>query len=232
MRTAARWRAERTRCSGRGMAAPIYRHPARGACGPCTADPRMLRGVSRYIALLRGINVGGKNRVPMADLRAVLEGLGFAHVATYIASGNVVLDADRGAEDVAALIEEALPRHFELDDGRVRVLVIPQAQLQAIVDNRPAGFGAEPDRFHSDVIFLLGLDAADALAQFSPRDGVDSVWAGDGVVYSQRLSAERTRSRLSKVMGTPAYASMTIRNWNTTTALLAMAAAGDAGPAD
>jgi uncharacterized protein (DUF1697 family) len=217
---------------GEAWRAPLYRHPASGICGRCTGDARILRGVSRYIALLRGINVGGKNRVPMADLRAVLEGLGFRHVATYIASGNVVLDAEPGAEDVAALIEDALPRHFDLDDGRVRVLVIPQAKLQAIVDNRPEGFGAEPGRFHSDVIFLLGLDAADALAVFSPREGVDTVWAGNGVVYSQRLSAERTRSRLSKVMGTPAYASMTIRNWNTTTALLAIAAAGDAGPVD
>ncbi|MFN2195678.1 MAG: DUF1697 domain-containing protein, partial [Anaerolineales bacterium] len=54
----------------------------------------------------------------------------------------------------------------------------------------------------------------------NPREGVDQVWPGDDVIYSQRLSALRTKSRLSKIMGTPAYKSMTIRNWNTTTKLL------------
>jgi uncharacterized protein (DUF1697 family) len=54
---------------------------------------------------------------------------------------------------------------------------------------------------------------------FDPRPGVDSVWPGEGVIYSQRLSAERTRSRLGKIVGTPAYKSMTIRSWATTMAL-------------
>jgi uncharacterized protein (DUF1697 family) len=54
------------------------------------------------------------------------------------------------------------------------------------------------------------------------RDGVDSAWAGRGVVYFQRLSARRTQSRMSKIVGTPEYSSMTIRNWRTTTKLLAM----------
>jgi uncharacterized protein (DUF1697 family) len=183
--------------------------------------------MSRYVALLRGINVGGKNAVPMARLRAVLEELGFAAVATYIASGNVVLESERSADEVGALIEAALRSAFELHDERVPVLVLSQAQLQAVVDNRPDRFGAQPDRYHSDAVFLIGIDAAEAMAAFDPRPGVDAVWPGDGVIYSQRLSAERTRSRLSKVMGSPLYKSMTIRNWNTTTTLLEMLQARD-----
>ncbi|HUC20941.1 MAG TPA: hypothetical protein VMR98_05640, partial [Candidatus Polarisedimenticolaceae bacterium] len=61
---------------------------------------------------------------------------------------------------------------------------------------------------------------AQAMSVFSPREGVDKVWPGDGVIYSQRLSSQRTKSRLSKIVGTPAYKSMTIRSWNTTTKLL------------
>jgi uncharacterized protein (DUF1697 family) len=57
---------------------------------------------------------------------------------------------------------------------------------------------------------------------FSPKEGVDRIWPGQGVVYSQRLSAQRTKSRLNKIVGTPAYKSMTIRNWNTTTKLLSL----------
>jgi uncharacterized protein (DUF1697 family) len=63
---------------------------------------------------------------------------------------------------------------------------------------------------------------------FNPREGVDKVWPGDGLIYSQRLSAERTKSRLSKVMASPLYKSMTIRSWGTTTALLDMLKRSDA----
>lgn len=158
--------------------------------------------------------------MPMARLRAVLEELGFGAVQTYIASGNVILESDLAPAAITTAIEEALPRAFTLEDGRIRVLVLPGRRLEAIVDSRPAGFGSQPDRYHSDAIFLVGIDAADAMAAFSPREGVDAVWPGDGVIYSQRLSAERTRSRLNKVMSSPAYASMTIRSWSTTLALV------------
>ncbi len=66
----------------------------------------------------------------------------------------------------------------------------------------------------------MGIDSAQAIPVFNPREGVDKVWPGDGVIYSQRLSAERTKSRLSKIMASPLYKSMTIRSWNTTIKLL------------
>jgi uncharacterized protein (DUF1697 family) len=176
--------------------------------------------MTRYLVLLRGINVGGKNPVPMARLRELLEELGYSDIATYIASGNVVLRSDRPAAEIQAQIEEALPRTFRLHSELVAVLVLTHAQLQAVIDHKPDGFGAQPDTFHSDVIFLMGIDAETALTAFDPRAGVDTVWPGKGVIYSQRLSAERTKSRLNKVMSSPLYKSMTIRNWATTTALL------------
>jgi uncharacterized protein (DUF1697 family) len=176
--------------------------------------------VNRYLVLLRGINVGGRNKVPMAELRELLEGLGYADVATYIASGNAVLRSDRPAAEIKAAIEDALPRAFRLHSELISVLVLTHAQLRAVIQDKPPGFGEQPEMYHSDVVFLIGIDAATAMTVFDPRPGVDTVWPGDGVIYSQRLSAERTRSRLSKIMGSPAYRSMTIRNWATTLALL------------
>jgi len=176
--------------------------------------------VTSYLVLLRGINVGGKNTVPMAALRTLLEELGFSNVATYIASGNVFLDADLGPAEVASKIETALPKAFKLDAELIRVAVLSAAQLEAVVRDRPRGFGAHPTDFHSDAIFLMGIEAAEAMAVFSPKDGVDMVWPGNGVIYHQRLSARRTESRLNRIMGTPVYASATIRSWQTTVALL------------
>ena len=176
----------------------------------------------KYVALLRGINVGGKNKVAMAALRECLEELGFSNVSTYIASGNVLLESDKKASEVKDLIEEALPKCFKLDTDIIKVLVLSHDQLKKVIDNKPKGFGEQPGKYHSDVIFLMDIDATEAMAVFSPKEGVDTVWPGTGVIYSQRLSAMRTKSRLNKIMGTPAYRHMTIRNYNTVTKLFAL----------
>src|SRR4051812_19185706 len=195
----------------------------RSTCGS-SPSPRAAsaeRGrMTPYLVLLRGINVGGKNKVSMAELRSVLEGLGFSIVSTYIASGNVLLDSDLSAAEVAAKIEDALPKAFKLDAELIRVLALSADDLEAVVERRPKGFGDEPGKYHSDAIFLMGIDAAEAMTVFSPRDGVDKVWPGDGVIYSQRLSARRTASRLGRIAGTPVYAKLTVRSWQTTLALL------------
>ena len=175
--------------------------------------------MTAYLVLLRGINVGGRNKVPMARLRATLEDLGFEDVSTYIASGNVLLDSDLSRTKVAETIEAALPKAFKLDAELVRVAVISADALEAVVKGRPKGFGSERSKYHSDAVFLLGIDAAEAMTAFSPREGVDTIWPGDGVIYSRRLSAERTKSRLNRIMSSKHYASMTIRSWQTTEAL-------------
>lgn len=164
--------------------------------------------------------MGGKNKVPMMRLRECLESLGYENITTYIASGNVVLESRNSASEIEKQVEELLPREFNLDSELIKVLVLTYAQIKSVVDNKPAGFGDEPDKYHSDAIFLMGINGDDAMKVFNPREGVDKVWQGDGVIYSQRLSAERTKSHLNKIIGTPEYQSMTIRNWNTTLKLL------------
>lgn len=176
--------------------------------------------MNTHVVLIRGINVGGKNKVSMAGLKECLEQLGFSNVLTYIASGNVILDSDQGAEEIRARIEQALPGSFKLDDELIRVLVLTRDQLRAVIDNKPEGFGEQSDKYHSDAIFLIGIDAAKVMPVFSPREGVDTVWPGEGVIYSQRLSAQRTRSRLNRIMTAAEYKFMTIRSWNTTIRLL------------
>lgn len=173
-----------------------------------------------YLALLRGINVGGKNKVPMAKLKAMLETLGFEAVTTWIQSGNAIFRSPLAASTIATKIETALTETFKLDSDLIRVLVLSHAELRAVVEKRPKGFGDEPGKYHSDAIFLMGLALDEALATFSPRGGVDALWPGTGLVYHQRLTAQRTKTHLNRVMAHPAYKSMTIRSWQTTTKLL------------
>lgn len=163
----------------------------------------------------------------MARLKKCLEALGFSEVSTFIASGNVIVKSNKSADEIKTLIEQALPKNFRLDSKLIKVLVLTRNQLQAVVDHRPRGFGEAPERYHSDAIFLMGIGAAQTMSVFNPLEGVDKIWPGDGVIYSQRLSSLRTKSRLSRIIGTPVYQSMTIRNWNTTTKLLELMKVAD-----
>jgi uncharacterized protein (DUF1697 family) len=180
-----------------------------------------------YVALLRGINVGGRNKLSMAVLKQLLEEIGLEDVRTYIQSGNAIFRSTLSADTIARKIEAGLTAALGLDDELIKVLVLSHAQLKAVVEKRPKGFGDEPDKHHSDAIFLMDIDGKAAFAVFSPREGVDKVWQGEGVIYSQRLSAERTRSRLSRIVASPLYKSMTIRSWATTAKLLELMEAAE-----
>src|SRR5436190_1671734 len=146
----------------RGRVPALLRPELRGVPRRARPGARRLEMTS-YLVLLRGINVGGRNKVPMAELRSVLEDLGFENVSTYIASGNAFLDSDLSGAKVAAKIEEALPKRFKLHSELVRIGVLSRAELEAVVKRRPKGFGDEPGTFHSDAVFLMGIDTDEAM---------------------------------------------------------------------
>ena len=175
----------------------------------------------RYLALLRGINVGGNNIIRMSDLKACFERTGLSDVTTFIQSGNVVFTAKTGdASRLAAKIEKALSSRFAYS---ARVVVVTHAQLRQAVRGAPKGFGGAPARFRYDVIFLKEpLTAKEAMKSVSVRPGVDAAYPGKSVLYFSRLISRASQSRLPKVIQTPAYRYMTIRNWNSTTKLLAL----------
>src|SRR5690242_18802740 len=116
-----------------------------------------------YVILLRGINVGGKNKVPMSELKTCLEDLGYENVRTYIASGNVIVQSDKSPKEMKAEIEKVLPERFKLDNELIKVLVLNKKQLQAVIDDKPKGFGDQPDTYHSDAIFLIDGDIDTAM---------------------------------------------------------------------
>ena len=175
--------------------------------------------MDRYVALLRGINVGGGNLIRMAELKASFDALGFQDVATYIQSGNVLFRARRtDPRRMAARIERALSAEF---DFRAMVVLRSRRQMQDVVGLAPSGFGERPARYRYDVVYLKEpLTAAEALASVSTRKGVDQAHAGSGVIYFSRLISRASQSHLPRLVSMPVYQRMTIRNWNTTTKLL------------
>jgi uncharacterized protein (DUF1697 family) len=174
-----------------------------------------------YLALLRGINVGGNNPIRMADLKVCFEQLGLGDVTTFIQSGNVVFTtAEADAARLAAKVEAGLSKRFCYES---RVVIVSKAQLARAVERAPAGFGKKPDTFRYDVIFLRPPHTPPGvIVQVPTREGVDEVHAGTDVLYFSRLIARASQSRLAKIVALPVYKDMTIRNWATTTKLLAL----------
>jgi uncharacterized protein (DUF1697 family) len=177
--------------------------------------------MTTYIALLRGINVGGKNLIQMPALKAAFEEDGFGDVATYIQSGNVLFSAPAArTTELTDRIETLLAETF---DYVPTVVVRNRTQMRAIVDRTPKGFGTEPAKYRYDVVFLKEpLTARLAMKSLQLKPGVDEAHAGTGVLYLSRLDARATQSRLNKIASSPIYPSVTIRNWNTTTKLLSL----------
>ncbi len=174
-----------------------------------------------HVALLRGINVGGKNMIKMPALKACFEAGGFEDVVTYIQSGNVLFRSTGSGAALATRIERMLGKSF--DHYKAWVVVRNRSQMRTIVEKAPKGFGKDPQDYLYDVIFLKEpLTAGAALKKVSMKEGVDEAFAGRGVIYFSRLRSKATSSRLNRVASLPIYQSMTIRNWNTTTRLLRM----------
>ena len=213
------------RAARRNSQADATRHPARPPLGRVPSYrtvPRAIIGaMAGYVALLRGINVGGANPIRMADLRTCFEQHGFERVATYIQSGNVVFEApSTSAAELAERLEQIISAAFPYEAS---VVVRSREQMRTIVRGAPEGFGTQPDQYRYDVIFLKPpLSARAAIASVSTRPEVDEAHPGRGVLYFSRLASRAGQSRLSSIVGSPIYRSITIRNWNTTTRLLAM----------
>ncbi len=168
-----------------------------------------------YVALLRGINVGGNNLIKMADLRDSFSAMGFSDVQTYIQSGNVVFCAkQKNKTKLTAMIEEALSEAFGYES---RVVVISAKELERVMAQAPKGFGEAPDKYRYDVLFVREpLTTRELLEETPTNPNVDTAHAGDHAIYYSRLIAKATQSRLGKLVAKTVYKSITVRNWNTT----------------
>lgn len=168
-----------------------------------------------YIALLRGINVGGKNIIKMADLRECLEKEGFSNVRTYIQSGNVILQSDEENRD--KLLNEIQTTLSSTFDYHNPVVLIGFDELERIISDAPSGFGEDPDNYKYEVLYLKPpLTAPEAIDEIPVRENVDLAWKGPGVIYYRRTAEHLSKSMLNKLPSKPVYQQMTIRNWRTT----------------
>ena len=168
-----------------------------------------------YVALLRGINVGGKNKIFMPALKAVFEEAGFWDVQTYINSGNILFSADEdSAAALAQTCKTAIARAFSLD---IPVAVLSAYKLIAAVKNAPPWWGQSKTSRHDAIFLLPPLTAEEVLAMVGPiKPEYEQLGSYAQVVFWSAPLATFSKTRFSKIVATSAYRSMTIRNANTT----------------
>lgn len=170
----------------------------------------------KYVALLRGINVGGNHRVPNAEFKAVLESLGFRDVIIYINSGNAVFTSDHAPRSVD--VQAVLENHFGFS---IPTLVLPGEKVQAIADAIPAEWTNDtprPDKSgqKSDVLYLFDeVNAPDILEKLGHKPEIETMLYVDGAVIANVTRLNQARGSLQKLIGTKLYAQVTIRNVNT-----------------
>jgi uncharacterized protein (DUF1697 family) len=168
-----------------------------------------------YLALLRGINVGGNNIIKMDDLKKLFEELNFSDVKTYIQSGNILFkDSEKDKIKASKKIEKKL---LEKLNNKIDVMILTFSEMKKIINEKPDKFGEENEKYKYDIMFLLDpLTAKEAVKEIKIRDGVDEIYGGNKIIYFKRLIEKITKSYISKIVGTPIYQKITIRNWNTT----------------
>lgn len=173
----------------------------------------------RYIALLRGINVGGNSLIKMSELKQCFEALGLEEVKTYINSGNVLFSTkSTDTQKLADKIESAIEQAFT---SPVRVVVIDEKSYKNIIKNVPSGWGEKEDWKYNLLFLMPPYNIDEIMTDIGEiKPDIEIVKAGDGVIYQALLFTSYGKATSGKLASRASYKKMTIRNWNTSRKLL------------
>lgn len=170
------------------------------------------RGEMKYIALLRGINVGNSAKVNMKELKARFEEAGFRGVSTYINSGNVFFESDGDRQELRALVEKML---FERTGSEIKVLIKTKAEIIEIAESIPAGW-TNDEAQKTDVAYLFEPIDRENIVDDLPirREFVNVLYAKGALLWNVRRE-DYHKSQINKIISHAMYKDMTVRNVNT-----------------
>jgi len=174
-----------------------------------------------YVALLRGINVGGKSKVEMVRLKTTFEDLGFDSVKTFINSGNVIFISDStDPKKLVSQIEQAIERNFDLN---IKVVLRDLQAIQATVEALPANWVNDATT-KCDVMFLWDdIDTPDVLKQLPQiHTDFEEIKYIPGAILWRADKPFARKSKILKIIGTDLYKKMTIRNCNSVRKIYAL----------
>lgn len=174
--------------------------------------------MTKYIALLRGINVGGNNKVEMKKLKTTFEKCGFANVTTYINSGNVIFDSIE--IPIISQIEKVIKKDFGFE---IKLLIRTQENIENLCDNIPEFWENNSD-MKTDVLFLWDeMDRPETMKLITQNPQIDTLIYYPGAIIWHIKKANYNQSGMHKLVGSRVYKSMTVRNVNTVRKLAELA---------
>ena len=167
-----------------------------------------------FVALLRGVNVGGNNMISMSALKKSFEALGFPHVSTYINSGNIIFTTkENDARKLEKKLEQMLSKDYQLES---KVVLRSFPEMEKLVQALPRTWIGDP-AFRYNVIFLRHtIDSEKILDELEVKDGLEEVVYRPGALLWSAQISDLTRTQMIKLSSRKMYLDMTIRNLNTT----------------
>lgn len=179
--------------------------------------------MKRYIALLRGINISGKNKIPMAELKQSVENLNYTEVKTYLNSGNVVFSSDEiDTFKITKQIEKMIKNQFSLD---IPVFVISKEELEDILHHAPDWWGDENKDIYDNLIFIMPPTAfKDVYSEIGePKKGLEKIKEYKGTVFwSFSRKDYRKTNWWAKTASANISNKLTIRTANTVRKIVGM----------
>ena len=174
---------------------------------------------SRFLALLRGINVGGKNIIAKDALSQCFQDLGFSNVRTYIQSGNILFQtAETSVKALTTAIEAGLTTRFSYD---AQAVVLSRSKYKSAVQAAPDDWGKNDEQKHNALFTLSGITPRRLLAQLPPpTTDIETVTSGPGVIFWSAAKKQLAKTTMMKLAKSPVYLQVTVRNHNTVFKLL------------
>ncbi|EMY71776.1 DUF1697 domain-containing protein [Leptospira vanthielii] len=166
----------------------------------------------KYIALFRGINVGGNRKVEMKKLKVLFESLGFTEVSTYINSGNVIFESNQDPKTVFLAITTGLEKNFDFE---IPTLVKTEKEMKKIADAIPSDWQNDPTQ-RTDIAYLFpDVDSKKTIEELPFKKDFVDVRYVKGAIFWNIKKEDVNKSQLAKLISHKLYKSMTIRNINT-----------------
>ena len=170
--------------------------------------------VGVFVALLRGVNVGGNNMISMKSLKESFEAMGFKQVTTYINSGNIVFRSkENDARKLESKIEKMLSRDYQLES---KVVLRGLSEMEKLVKSLPRGWDGDSSWRHNVIFLRHTIDSEKLLAELPAKSDIEQIVYRPGVLLWSAQATEYNKTQFAKLASRKIYRDMTVKNLNTT----------------
>jgi uncharacterized protein (DUF1697 family) len=167
-----------------------------------------------FVALLRGVNVGGNNIISMSSLKTSFEKMGFSDVSTYINSGNILFKAkERDARKLETKIEAMLSKEYKLG---CKVVVRSISEMESLIANLPKNWDGDNQRKYNVIFLRHSIDSEKVLESLGAKPEIEKVVYYPGTLLWSALISDISRTTMLKLSSQKVFQDMTVRNTNTT----------------